>query len=73
MPKASSWSLSNDRTELVDRTISTVVIDLIEGAILVIVVLVLLLGLARALLVSSIIPLSMLFAAILCAIHVSET
>jgi cobalt-zinc-cadmium resistance protein CzcA len=55
-----------DRTELIDRTISTVVKNLIEGAILVIVVLMLLLGNWRgALLVSSIIPLSMLFAAIL--------
>src|SRR4029078_12143240 len=55
-----------DRTELIDRTISTVVKNLIEGAILVIVVLILLLGNWRgALLVSSIIPLSMLFAATL--------
>jgi cobalt-zinc-cadmium resistance protein CzcA len=54
-----------DRTELVDRTIHTVEKNLIEGAILVIVVLILLLGNWRgALLVSSIIPLSMLFAAI---------
>lgn len=55
-----------DRTELVDRTISTVVTNLIEGAILVIIVLMLLLGNWRgALLVATIIPLSMLFAAIL--------
>jgi heavy metal efflux system protein len=55
-----------DRTELVDRTIKTVVKNLVEGAILVIVVLILLLGNWRgALLVATIIPLSMLFAAIL--------
>ena len=54
-----------DRTELVDRSIRTVVRNLIEGAILVIIVLVLLLGNWRgAALVASIIPLSMLFAAI---------
>ncbi|HEV8369464.1 MAG TPA: CusA/CzcA family heavy metal efflux RND transporter [Pyrinomonadaceae bacterium] len=55
-----------DRTELVDRTIRTVAANLIEGAILVIIVLILLLGNWRAsLLVATIIPLSMLFAAIL--------
>jgi len=55
-----------DRTELVDRTIYTVAKNLIEGAILVIIVLILLLGNWRAsLLVATIIPLSMLFAAIL--------
>lgn len=55
-----------DRTELVDRTIWTVARNLIEGALLVIVVLILLLGNWRgSLLVATIIPLSMLFAAIL--------
>ncbi len=55
-----------DRTELVDRTIWTVAKNLIEGAILVIIVLILLLGNWRgAMLVATIIPLSMLFAAIL--------
>jgi len=55
-----------DRTELVDRAIATVEKNLIEGAIFVIVVLILLLGNWRgALLVATIIPLSMLFAAIL--------
>jgi cobalt-zinc-cadmium resistance protein CzcA len=55
-----------DRTELVDRTITTVLTNLVEGAALVILVLVLLLGNWRgALLVATIIPLSMLFAAIL--------
>ena len=55
-----------DRTELIDRAIATVEKNLIEGAILVIVVLLVLLGNWRgALLVATIIPLSMLFAAIL--------
>ena len=55
-----------DRTELVNRTIWTVATNLIEGAILVIIVLILLLGNWRgSLLVATIIPLSMLFAAIL--------
>lgn len=55
-----------DRTELVDRTIHTVAKNLIEGAILVVAVLILLLGNWRgALLVATVIPLSMLFAAIL--------
>lgn len=54
-----------DRTELVDRTIRTVAKNLIEGALLVIIVLFVLLGNWRAsLLVASVIPLSMLFAAI---------
>ena len=62
-----------DRTELVDRTIWTVARNLIEGALLVIVVLILLLGNWRgSLLVATIIPLSMLFAAILMRVfHVS--
>ena len=55
-----------DRTELVNRTIKTASTNLIEGALLVIVVLILLLGNWRgALLVATIIPLSMLFASIL--------
>jgi heavy metal efflux system protein len=55
-----------DRTELIDRAIATVERNLVEGAILVIVVLLVLLGNWRgALLVATIIPLSMLFAAIL--------
>jgi heavy metal efflux system protein len=54
-----------DRSELVDRTIKTVESNLLEGAALVIVVLLLVLGNWRgALLVASVIPLSMLFAAI---------
>lgn len=54
-----------DRSELVDRTIHTVESNLFEGAVLVIVVLLVVLGNWRgALLVASVIPLSMLFAAI---------
>lgn len=52
-----------DRTELVDRAMGTVERNLIEGALIVIFVLVLLLGDWRAgLLVASVIPLAMLFA-----------
>ena len=52
-----------DRTELVNRAIGTVKRNLLEGAAIVIFVLVLLLGNWRAgLLVASVIPLSMLFA-----------
>ncbi|QNF31921.1 CusA/CzcA family heavy metal efflux RND transporter [Adhaeribacter swui] len=52
-----------DRTKLVDRAISTVEKNLIEGALIVVFVLVLLLGNLRAgLLVASVIPLAMLFA-----------
>lgn len=55
-----------DRTELVDRTIFTVAKNLTEGAALVIIVLIILLGNWRgALIVAAVIPLSMLFAAIL--------
>ena len=55
-----------DRTELVDRTIYTVAKNLVEGAALVIIVLIILLGNWRgALIVAAVIPLSMLFAAIL--------
>lgn len=55
-----------DRTQLIDQAIATVEKNLVEGAILVIIVLMLLLGNWRgALLVATIIPLSMLFAAIL--------
>ncbi|PZF73034.1 CusA/CzcA family heavy metal efflux RND transporter [Taibaiella soli] len=52
-----------DRTQLVNRAIHTVEKNLIEGALIVIFVLVIFLGNLRAgLLVSSVIPLSMLFA-----------
>jgi len=66
LPKGVELVPFYDRTELIDRAIATVETNLIEGAILVIVVLLLLLGNWRgALLVATIIPLSMLFAAIL--------
>jgi cobalt-zinc-cadmium resistance protein CzcA len=52
-----------DRSELVSRAIGTVSTNLIEGALIVIVVLVLFLGNLRAgLIVASVIPLAMLFA-----------
>src|SRR6185295_13912662 len=52
-----------DRTDLIDRAISTVTTNLVEGALIVILVLVLFLGNFRAgLIVSSAIPLSLLFA-----------
>ncbi len=66
LPAGVELSPFYDRTQLIDRAIATVEKNLIEGAILVIVVLMLLLGNWRgALLVATIIPLSMLFAAIL--------
>lgn len=66
LPKGVELIPFYDRTELVDRTIWTVATNLIEGAILVIIVLIVLLGNWRgSLLVATIIPLSMLFAAIL--------
>lgn len=66
LPKGVELIPFYDRTELVDRTIWTVAKNLIEGALLVIIVLLLLLGNWRgSLLVATIIPLSMLFAAIL--------
>ena len=66
LPKGVELIPFYDRTELVDRTIWTVAKNLIEGALLVIIVLILLLGNWRgSLLVATIIPLSMLFAAIL--------
>jgi cobalt-zinc-cadmium resistance protein CzcA len=66
LPKGVELQPFYDRTELVDRTIHTVQTNLFEGAALVIIVLVLLLWNWRgALLVATIIPLSMLFAAVL--------
>ncbi len=54
-----------DRSELVDRTIHTVSRNLVEGALLVIVVLLVLLGDIRAgLVVATVIPLSLLFAVV---------
>ena len=55
-----------NRSELVNRNISTVVNNLIEGAIIVFLVLILFLGNVRAgLIVASVIPLAMLFAFIM--------
>lgn len=52
-----------DRTKLIDRTVSTVSTNLLEGALIVIFVLVLFLGNLRAgLIVASVIPMAMLFA-----------
>ncbi|MEQ9104141.1 MAG: CusA/CzcA family heavy metal efflux RND transporter [Rhodothermales bacterium] len=52
-----------DQSDLIDRTTSTLKVNLIEGGFLVIVVLLLLLGeISGALIVASVIPLSMLFA-----------
>jgi cobalt-zinc-cadmium resistance protein CzcA len=55
-----------DRSKLIERTISTVQRNLIEGGLIVILVLLLLLGNLRAgIIVASVIPLSMLFALIM--------
>lgn len=52
-----------DRTRLVDKSVSTVITNLFEGALIVIFVLILFLGNLRAgLVVASVIPLSLLFA-----------
>ena len=62
LPKGVSAIAVYDRTALVDRTIATVSKNLIEGALLVIVVLFLLLGNFRAALITAaVIPLAMLF------------
>lgn len=63
LPKGISVDVFYDRTDLVDRTITTVRDNLLEGGLLVIAVLFLLLGSLRGGLVVAIaIPLSMLFA-----------
>lgn len=65
LPEGISLVPFYDRSELVDRTVHTVESNLFEGAALVILVLLAALGNWRgALLVASVIPLSMLFAAI---------
>ncbi|MET4730366.1 cobalt-zinc-cadmium resistance protein CzcA [Lysobacter enzymogenes] len=62
LPKGVTASPVYDRTSLVDRTIATVSKNLIEGALLVVVVLFLLLGNFRAALITAlVIPLAMLF------------
>ncbi len=61
LPEGVTLDTFYDRTELVDRTISTVATNLVEGGVLVIVVLLLLIGNVRGgLLVASVIPLAML-------------
>ncbi len=63
LPEGVKATAVYNRTDLVDATIRTVRDNLLEGAILVIVVLFLLLGNARAALITAcVIPLSMLFA-----------
>lgn len=62
LPDGVTVTASYDRTALVDRTIQTVARNLLEGALLVIVVLFLLLGNIRAALITAaVIPLAMLF------------
>lgn len=62
LPPGVTATVSYDRTALVDRTIHTVAKNLLEGALLVIVVLFVLLGNVRAALITAaVIPLAMLF------------
>ena len=66
LPEGVSIEPYLNRSELVDRNISTVIHNLIEGAVIVFLVLILFLGNLRAgLIVASVIPLAMLFAFIL--------
>ncbi len=66
LPEGISIEPYLNRSELVNRNISTVVHNLIEGAIIVFLVLILFLGNVRAgLIVASVIPLAMLFAFIM--------
>ncbi|MEG1684391.1 MAG: CusA/CzcA family heavy metal efflux RND transporter [Bacteroides sp.] len=66
LPEGVSIQPYLNRSELVNRNISTVVRNLIEGAIIVFLVLILFLGNVRAgLIVASVIPLAMLFAFIM--------
>jgi len=63
LPEGVTARAAYDRTKLVDKTIATVETNLLEGALLVIVVLFLLLGNLRAALITALmIPLSMLIA-----------
>ncbi len=63
LPAGVEMQIQYDRSELIDRTIGTVKRNLFEGAILVVVVLLILLGNWRAaLIVAAAIPLSFLFA-----------
>ena len=66
LPEGISIEPYLNRSELVNRNISTVVRNLIEGAVIVFLVLIIFLGNVRAgLIVASVIPLAMLFAFIL--------
>jgi len=63
LPEGLGIDVFVDRTKLIDRTVSTVSTNLLEGALIVIFVLVVFLGNFRAgLIVASVIPLAMLFA-----------
>jgi cobalt-zinc-cadmium resistance protein CzcA len=63
LPKGLKINVFLDRSDLIDRAINTVKTNLMEGALIVIFVLVLILGNFRAgLIVASVIPLSLLFA-----------
>ncbi len=64
LPSGVSIEVTYDRSALIGRTLQTVLKNLVEGGVLVVVVLLLMLGSLRAgLIVSLAIPLSMLFAA----------
>lgn len=63
LPEGVTIETFYDRTKVVDRAINTVILNLSEGALIVVFILVLFLGNLRAgLIVASVIPLSMLFA-----------
>ena len=63
LPEGVSIEVFYDRTKVVNRAINTVVLNLAEGALIVVFILVLFLGNLRAgFIVASVIPLSMLFA-----------
>lgn len=63
LPEGVEVEVFLDRTKMVDRTLSTVKTNLLEGALIVLLILVFFLGNLRAgLIVASVIPLSMLFA-----------
>ncbi|RTY90597.1 CusA/CzcA family heavy metal efflux RND transporter [Flavobacterium sp. GT3R68] len=66
LPQGVKLDVFIDRTKLIEKTVSTVSTNLLEGALIVILVLVLFLGSLRAgLIVASVIPLAMLFAIII--------
>ncbi len=66
LPQGVKIDVFVDRTKLIEKTVSTVSTNLLEGALIVILVLVLFLGSLRAgLIVASVIPLAMLFAIII--------